>query len=259
MNKNKILVLAVIVLFMSMEYSQVGAATVRHETPVTATTEFIGGGTRLSFMKRLTVQQAAEVETLIADLHHHLQGIRPREDARQAFSSFLSRLSSYHLVSPTLRMERFIEKASQEDDNGLPSNWDPFSNRWCFLVCYVAGYSFDVNFFTIVGIGKLFLGDPSGSFWWDYGHLKPFRLGQPYTQVAVNYSENQCGFIASLGLLGLKVGNISNAEPMVTIEQFTGMKITFKIRLDDSLHILVSEKCLYIGFASAVYEGDVPD
>ena len=108
-------------------------------------------------------------------------------------------------------------------------------------------------------MAKLFLGDPDGPLWWDFGTLKPFRLGQPYTQVEANYSNNQSGLLVSLGLFGLKIGNISKADTVVTIERFTGMKITFKISRDDSLHILMSDKCLYIGFARSVYEGDIPE
>ncbi len=170
-------------------------------------------------------------------------------------------LGNHQLMSRNRQpIQQFIQKSPQGTDK-QPGRWDPFLNKWCFLICYVSGMSFDFNYFTYIAIAKLFLGDPSAPLWWDYGHLKPFRLGQLFTQVAANYSENQSGFIVSLGLLGPKVGNISRANPMVTFEKFTGVKITFNVRVDDSFgpNLLMSEKCLYVGFASAVYEGDIPD
>jgi hypothetical protein len=127
-------------------------------------------------------------------------------------------------------------------------------------VSYISGGNVDFNFFVMMGITKLLVnGDLRGAFWITYGNLKPLRLGQWYTQFAANQSNNESGFIVSLGLFGLKVGNISNADPGVTIERFTGLKITFKIKRDDTFPILWTEKCLYIGFARLVYEGDIPD
>jgi hypothetical protein len=236
-----------------------GTATIVPKKMVTATTEFLGLGFRRLSQSRLTMQQFQEIEALVTDLTQNLQETRSQAEVRQLFSVFLNRLSTFHLFPPYLHMNRFIEKASLER-NGDVQRLNPFNNHYCFLITYINGSIQDWNIFVLAGVVKLLMqGDPVGALWLSYGNLKPLHLGQWYTQFSANYSKNERGLLCSLGLFGLKIGNISKADPMVTMERFTGLKITFKIMEDQQDHYLMSKKCLYIGFARSVFEGDIPE
>jgi len=256
--RRKALNLAIFFFFIGGVLAPMATATFTPKRTVTATTEFLGPGSRRPSQTQFTLQQVLEVENLVTDLTHNLQETRSQEDAQQLFRMFLSRLSMYHLYSPHLSMSRFLEKAAHES-NRNQQRLNPFTNHFCFLVSYINGPNQDWNIFVLMGIVKwLMQGYPLGAYLLSFGNLKPFHLGQWYTQFAANYSKNESGLLCSLGLFGLKIGNISKADPMVTMERFTGLKITFKIEEVESDHFLRSKQCLYIGFARSIYEGDIP-
>lgn len=219
-------------------------ANASQEKIVTATIQPFGIKKIQPSQIRLTLQQMGEIENILADMNSQLQQTKSEKEAQQIFNSLITKLSQYKLFSTKMtipQIQNIVFKNKLDTLKVLPSNefFNSFNNKYCMIVGFVTGSSLDVNVFVLVGIGKLLInGEDSGALWWTYGNLKLFRFGQWYTQFRPNaggdshYSNG--GYLFSVGLNGIKIGLIRNADPAITMERFTGLKITFKTWVDSS-------------------------